>query len=64
MTADLLALLVEVSSVTASGQQIRKPITLPRPYDKKRSERADNRDAAFKKGVSVLAATSKSVSNR
>ena len=36
MTDDLLALLVEVTSVSASDRKLRKPITLPRPGDEKK----------------------------
>lgn len=65
MTDDLLALLVEVTSVTASGRQMKKPLEIPRPNDKPKSVEAPTgrteKDAAFKKGISVLAATSRSV---
>lgn len=65
MTDDLLALLIEVSSVGASGRQLKKPLTVPRPKDTKpRTERpatVDETDAAFKKGIGVLAATSRQV---
>lgn len=63
VTDDLLALLIEVSSVTASGRQIKKPIQVPRP---KKPEApapagATERDVAFKKGVNMLASTSRAV---
>lgn len=67
VTDDLLALLVEVTSVSASDRKLRKPITLPRPGDEKKKRQqqqqrpADAQDAAFKKGVAVLAATTKAV---
>jgi len=72
VTADLLALLIELTSVTAAGKQIQKPITLPRPGEKaSKSPGMEMRDAsrsaqdhAFKKGVGVLAATTKAVSRR
>jgi hypothetical protein len=70
VTDDLLALLIEVSSVTASGRQLKKPIEVPRPDVSKPAKaaasapaggRVDVKDAAFKKGIAVLSASSKSV---
>jgi hypothetical protein len=65
VTDDLLALLVEVSSVAASDRKLKKPITVPRPSDMKKKapeqQAAGEQDAAFKKGVSVLAATTRAV---
>lgn len=65
MTDDLLSLLIEVTSVTASGRQLKKPLTLPRPQGHKGPQRPatrDETDAAYKRGVAVLASTSKRVS--
>ena len=65
MTDDLLALLVEVSSVTASGRQLKKPIEVPRPKAPAPKAPAvtgkSERDVAFKKAVNVLASTSRAV---
>lgn len=63
VTDDLLALMVEVSSVTASGRQLKKPIEVPRPKRNKapRHHAQTQQDAAFKKGIGVLAATTKRV---
>lgn len=65
VTDDLLALLIEVSSVTASGRQLRKPIEVPRPKKPQpqaaRPAGQSERDVAFKRGVNVLASTSKGV---
>lgn len=49
--------------MVASGRQLRKPITLPRPKtpDPKPSPGQDERDAAFKRGISVLQQTAKGV---
>jgi hypothetical protein len=66
VTDDLLALLIEVSSVTASGRQLKKPLEVPRP---KKSQPAppkapagtSERDVAFKRGINLLASTSKGV---
>ena len=68
MTDDLLALLVEVTSVPAAGRQLKKPIDLRglRPkHDQpgaRRPATTDEVDAAFKKGIGVLAATARGVS--
>jgi hypothetical protein len=63
VTDDLLALLVEVSSVTASGKQLKKPIEVPRPKQPKPQPEPGQSatDAAYKRAVGVLAATSKKV---
>lgn len=65
MTDDLLALLVEVTSVPAAGRQLKKPIQLKRPQQDKPAARrpatTDEVDAAFKKGIGVLAATARGV---
>lgn len=63
VTDDLLALLIEVSSVTASGRQLRKPIEVPRPKKPAppRPAGTSERDVAFKTGVAMLASTSKGV---
>lgn len=63
MTDDLLALLVEVTSVPASGRQLKKPIEVPRPKtDKPKPVEGRNaQDKAFKTGIAVLAATTKAV---
>lgn len=36
LTEELLALLIEVTSVSGSGKQLKKPIDIPRPSKKKR----------------------------
>lgn len=70
MEADLLALLVEVTSVPAAGKQIKKPITLKRPHEEpgaaqdpkaRRPATKDEVDRAFKRGIGVLAATARAV---
>lgn len=65
VTDDLLALLIEVTSVPAADRKLRKPIQVPRPGDKKkqapREQPAEVRDAAYKKAVGVLAATTRQV---
>ena len=63
VTDDLLALLIEVSSVTASGRQLKKPLQVPRPKPPQRPQPQGQteRDVAFKKGINVLASTSKGV---
>lgn len=70
MTDDLLALLIEVSSVTASGKQLRKPLEIPRPKapEQRQPEQPQQQqapvnaqDAAFKKGIGVLASSSRAV---
>ncbi len=60
---DLLALLVEVSSVTASGRQIKKPLEIPRPKRAAtpRPTSAEDVDKSFKRGIAVLASTAKGV---
>lgn len=65
MEADLLALAVEVASVTASGRQLREPIKVPRPGEQRqggmqRPRTAEEVDAAYRKGIAVLAATRRS----
>lgn len=61
MQTELMALAVEVASVTASGKQIKKPIQIPRPKHVKRRSRGQTADGAqpdpYKQGVAVLAAT-------
>lgn len=69
MTDDLLAMLIEVSSVTASGRQLRKPIQVPRPKahaPKKEptGQPGNQTDAAFKRGVAVLAKSSRGVNRK
>lgn len=63
MTDDLLAMLIEVNSVTAAGRQIRKPIEVPRPKDQKTKapepEGSKRKDDAYGKAIGVLAATSR-----
>lgn len=64
VTDDLLALLVEISSVTAAERKLKKPIEVPRPNRKKAPEvepSGTDTDKAFKKGIGVLAATTKAV---
>ena len=67
VTDDLLALLVEVTSVSAADRKLRKPIQVPRPADAKKKAAAAKaqpdgaRDAAYKKAVGVLAATTRAV---
>lgn len=63
MVAELMALLIEVTSIGVAGKQLKEPVSVPRPKDReaKRSS-VGERDAAFKKGIAVLAATSKAVS--
>lgn len=64
MTADLLALLVEVVSVSAANRQLKKPIDLPRPKAERKpiSERTpEEHDQAMKKGIGVLRGTAKKV---
>ncbi len=63
---DLLALLVEVTSVPAAGMQLKKPITLKRPEKGDQSSRPEasgpsDTDAAFKRGIAVLAGSAKAV---
>lgn len=66
---DLLSLLVEVTSVPAAGMQLKKPITLKRPGKDDKAERrpehgsAGDTDAAFKRGISVLAGSAKAVNH-
>lgn len=65
MTHELLALNAELTSVVASGKQLKKPITIPRPKEKKKAtprEDAVSTDAAYKKGIGVLAQSAKGVS--
>lgn len=67
VTDDLLAMLIEVSSVTASGRQIKKPIEVPRPKDKRKGPQRHEQqtparspqDAAYSKAIGVLAATTR-----
>lgn len=64
MSNDLLALLIEVSSVTASNHQMKKPLNLPRPKVEQETPKAptpEQSNAAMRKGIGVLAATSKRV---
>lgn len=64
MVAELLALLIELTSVGIAGKQLKKTVEVPRP-DKPSSTLGRQRsatDAAFKKGIGVLAATSRAVS--
>lgn len=63
MTDDLLALMVEVTSIGVAGRKLKKPITVPRPGKKKpgRPVTPAEKDAAFKHGIGVLAASTKAV---
>lgn len=68
MTDDLLALLVEVTSVSAANRALRKPLTLPRPTAPKEApNRAPTKaetDAAYKQGIAVLARTARKAGGR
>lgn len=70
----LLALLIELTSIRVAGKQIKKPIDIPRPGKKAKGKRgqqqgdqrpaskraeAANRDAAFKQGFETLQATAR-----
>lgn len=63
--ADLLALLIEVTSVPASGRQLKKPVQIKRPKDTtakpERPATTEEVDASFKRGIGVLAASAKGV---
>lgn len=66
MLNDLIALLIEVTSVGVSGRQLKKPLEVPRPKRDggaraNRPRTTEETDRAFKQGVSVLAATSRAV---
>lgn len=63
MTDHLLALLVEVSSVTAAGKNIKRPLSLPRPTPPKPKPALgqSEKDAAFEKGIGVLKSTARGV---
>lgn len=67
MEVGLLALLIEVVSVTAAGMQMKKPIVgLAKQFQNKGTgpkapATPEEKDQAFKKGISVLASTSKAV---
>lgn len=66
MERELLALLIEVTSIGAAGRQLRKPIDVPRPggKNKRRGQAQTQADTqrAFAQGVSVLAGSAKAVS--
>jgi hypothetical protein len=60
--AELLALLIEVTSVTAAGKNLRKPVEVPRPHGRNKPQQqraAADTDAAYKRGISVLANTAR-----
>jgi hypothetical protein len=63
---ELMALLIEVTSISAAGKQLRKPVTIPRPKSSKSNRQADDRaraegrDPAYGRAVSVLAQSSRS----
>jgi hypothetical protein len=60
---ELMALLIEITSVTAAGKQLRKPIQVPRPKsDKQRGPvhpRANGQNPAYGRAVGVLASTAR-----
>jgi hypothetical protein len=62
---ELLSQLVELTSVSAAGKQLKKPIIVPRPDHVKRRGKAlaagveNVPDNAFKQGIAVLQATSR-----
>lgn len=59
----LLAMLVEVTSVGVAGRKLKRPIEVPRPKPpKRRVVGKSEQDTAFKKGIGVLAATTRAVS--
>lgn len=68
MEMELLALNAELASIAASGQQLKKPIKIPRPkHVRKPNSGVRHADSvpggtapdAYKRGVSVLAATTR-----
>lgn len=60
--ANLLALAIEVFSVQAAGRQLRKPIQVPRPKPATKGPQGrEAKDAAYKRGVAVLASTARGV---
>lgn len=67
METGLLALLIEVASIGASSQELKKPISglvkqfSNKPEPRKAPRTPEERDAAFKKGISVLQSTAKRV---
>jgi hypothetical protein len=65
VTNDLLALLVEVTSIGVANRALKKPLEIPRPNRKKDrvspTASASEKDAAFKAGIGVLAATTRAV---
>lgn len=55
-----MALLIEVTSVSAAGKQLRKPINVPRPKRRRKAPTtAAEKQAAFSHGVSVLRGSAK-----
>lgn len=69
MEHELLALNVEVASISASGQQLKKPIKVPRPKHVRRKSGPRHPDDVagndpYKRGVAVLAATRRGVVRR
>lgn len=61
---ELLTQLIEVTSISAAGMQLRQPITIPRPEHIRRQNKAresgvDVMDNPYKQGIAVLAATAK-----
>jgi hypothetical protein len=67
---ELRALLVEVVSIGAAGQKLKKPITVPRPKHIKRKGGVQHADTVaagpdpYKRGVAVLAATTRGAVHR
>jgi hypothetical protein len=65
VTDDLLALLIEVTSVGVANRQLRKPLEIPRPSRQRKPTAPPTtpaaKDAAFKSGIAVLANSTKAV---
>lgn len=57
MQTELLAQMVEVTSVLAADKRLRKPVHIPRPAHLSSKARSTSPDAAIKKAVGVFAAT-------
>lgn len=69
---ELMALLIEVTSVAAAGRQLRKPIDIPRPTKRRRGRvhpdhahvggSAPGHDRSYGHAVAVLAGSARAVS--
>jgi hypothetical protein len=61
VTDELLALLTEVTSIGVAGQQLRKPIKVPRPGQVQHKQQQRATGDAYQAGIAMLKRTSRGV---